>query len=286
MKRFVIGGAACLLPWQAAAAQAPVFDVHVHLPKLADSITDYERQVKGAPGDVTGFAGMWFGGANQAKAGNPGKNRAMNDVIIALAAKNPKMLPVGTVHPYDGQAALDELRRLSSRGIKLIKIHPHTQEFDASDPRVAALARLAGELGIVILMDNANIVPGDNEKLFNLAISAPRTNFVFAHMGALNFRFWNILKLARTAENLLGNNFYFDISGIVSLAAGSPIEEEFVWTMRNIGVDQLLVGSDYPQMSLNDATAALDKLNLTPEEKAKIRYGNARKLLGLGDDVE
>jgi hypothetical protein len=28
--------------------------------------------------------------------------------LIALSSKYPKMLPIATVHPYDGQAALDE----------------------------------------------------------------------------------------------------------------------------------------------------------------------------------
>ena len=59
------------------------------------------------------------------------------------------------------------------------------------------LPRLAGELGLVVLMDNANILPGDSENLFNLAVKAPKTKFVFAHMGALNFRFWNILEIGR-----------------------------------------------------------------------------------------
>jgi predicted TIM-barrel fold metal-dependent hydrolase len=47
-----------------------------------------------------------------------------------LAAKHPKMLPIATVHPYEGQAALDELRRLAGRAVKVLKLHAHTQEFD------------------------------------------------------------------------------------------------------------------------------------------------------------
>jgi hypothetical protein len=45
-----------------------------------------------------------------------------------------------------------------------------------------------------------------------------------------------------------------------------------------IGIDQLLLGSDYPQISLAATMNAFEKLDLTPEEKAKIREGNARKL--------
>ncbi|MCR5869903.1 MULTISPECIES: amidohydrolase family protein [unclassified Sphingomonas] len=145
------------------------------------------------------------------------------------------------------------------------------------------VVRAAGEAGLVVLMDNAGIVPSDNEKLFNLALSAPKTRFIFAHMGAMGFRFWNLLKAARTAEGLFGDNIYFDISATVTLAAESPIEEEFVWTMRNVGIDHILLGSDYPQFSLEQNAAALDRLGLTAEERAAIRYGNARRLFALKD---
>jgi len=274
--------AAALFVPQAAIAQ-PVFDSHVHLWNGETSIAEYEAQVKAAGLTITGFGGMWFGGPeNQAHAGNPASIRAHNDALLALAKKHPTMVPIATVHPYDAAAALDELQRVAGLGVRMLKIHPHTQRFDPADPRVLALVRRAGELGVVVVMDNANIVPGgDSEKLFNLALSAPRTKFVFAHMGGLNFRFWNILKLARTAEGLFGDNIYFDISAMVTLAADAPIEEEFIWTMRNVGIDHVLIGSDYPQFSLKQTLDALDKLDITPAEKAKIRHENARALLNL-----
>ena len=274
--------AALLLAPGAASAQQ-IFDSHVHLWDGEKSIGEYEAQVKSAGLTITGFGGMWFGGPeNQALAGNPDSIRAHNDALLALAKKHPTMVPIATVHPYDGAAALEELQRVAGLGVKLLKIHPHTQKFDPADPRVLALVRRAGDFGITVVMDNANIVPGgDSEKLFNLALAAPKTKFVFAHMGGLNFRFWNILKMARTAEGLFGNNIYFDISAMVTLAADAPIEEEFIWTMRNVGIDHILIGSDYPQFSLKQTLDALEKLDLTPAEKAKIRYENARNLMGI-----
>ncbi len=264
-----------------AQAQQPVFDMHVHLHRGEDSLRSYEAQLATDKVPVTAFGAMWFGGPNQALAGDTARIRAGNDSIIALAAKNPRLLPIATVHPYDGEAALAELRRVAGQGVKVLKIHPHTQKFDAADPRVLALANLAGTLGVTVLMDNANILPGDSEKLFNLALAAPKTNFLFAHMGGLNFRFWNILAAARTAENLFANNIYFDISFMVTLVAGSPIEDEFVWTIRNVGTQHVLLGSDYPQASLAQNLAALEKLKLTDAEKDAIRFGNAQKLFGL-----
>lgn len=266
---------------QDSAAQSRVFDSHVHLWKGEESLRAYEEQVKTAHLELAGIGAMWFGGPNQALAGQPQQIRTGNDGIVAVAAKHAGMMPIATVHPYDGAVAIAELERVVSKGIKVLKIHPHTQQFDPADPRVLALVRRAGELNVIVLMDNASILPGDCEKLFNLALEAPKTRFIFAHLGALNFRFWNILQAARTAEGLLGENIFFDVSAIVAMLADSPIKDEFVWTIRNVGVDHVLLGSDYPQYSLEQNVKALDSLGLNESEKAKIRYENARALFGL-----
>lgn len=264
-----------------AVSQEPVFDMHVHLREGAASAAEYEAQLAKAGVVPTAYGAMWFGGPHQALEGGTERIREGNDSIIALAQANPKVLPIATVHPYDGEAALEELQRVSTAGVKVLKLHAHTQRFDLGDPRVLALVRRAGELGMVVLMDNANITPGESEHLFNLAAQAPGTRFVFAHMGALNFRYWNILALARTADGFGMDNVYFDLSGPLHLAADSPIEDEFVWTLRNVGIDSLLLGSDYPQMSLVAALEALERLDLDESEKSAIRYGNAQRLFGL-----
>jgi predicted TIM-barrel fold metal-dependent hydrolase len=265
----------------AARAETPLFDLHVHLYESETSLREYEAQLKATGQEATGFGAMWFGGPNQALQGHPEQVRAANDNLIALAAKHREVMPIATVHPYDGAAAIAELERVAARGIKVLKLHPHTQKFDAADPRVLRLVQRAGELGVIVLFDNASIVPDDCEKLFNLAIEAPKTKFIFAHLGGLNFRFWNILKAARTAQGFFADNIYFDISATAVIVGGSPIEDEFVWTIRNVGIDHVLLGSDYPQYSLEQNVRALEGLKLDESEKQKIRFENAQRLFGL-----
>ena len=174
--------ALCLLSTLASAGE-PVFDSHVHLRDGEASLLKFEAEVRAAGIDLAGVGAMWFGGPHQALAGDLAAIRAGNDSLIALAAKHPEVVPIGTVHPYDGKAALDELTRIAARGVKTLKIHPHTQHFAIADPRVLALVTKAGELGMAVLMDNAGIVSGDCEDLFNIAANAPKTRFIFAHMG-------------------------------------------------------------------------------------------------------
>lgn len=271
---------AAALYYAPAWAAQPVFDGHVHLWEDEASLAEYRKTVATSRNELAGMAAMWFGGPHQARAGDLPAIRKGNDSIIALAAKHPDIVPVVTVHPYDGDAALAELTRVAGRGVKVLKLHPHTQQFDASDPRVLALAKRAGELGMTVLLDNANILPGDSERLLNLALAAPRTKFILAHMGGMNFRFWNILKLIRTADSLFADNIYVDVSGSLLLAADSPIEQEFIWTLRNVGIDRVILGSDYPQWTLDTAVEALERLDLRDEEKQQIRVGNARRLFG------
>ena len=210
------------------------------------------------------------------------KTKAKNDELIALSKQNTQLLPICSVHPLDGDAAMQEIRRLSVLGVKAIKLHPHTQKFEVTDERVINLCKEAGQLGLVVLMDNANIKPGDSENLFDLAIKCSDTKFIFAHMGGFNFRFWNIIPVARTAKGFYKNNIYFDISAMVVLLADSPVEDEFIWTLRNAGINNILLGSDFPQYTLKQAVDALDRLDLKQEEKNEILFENARRLLFPG----
>ena len=164
-----------------SSARSSTFDLHVHLRNGAESIDEYEAQVASAKRQVTAFGGMWFGGPHQALQGDTEHTRAQNDALIALASKHPKMVPIATVHPYDGQAALDELSRVAGRGVQGPQAsRAHAEVRRRRSPR-AQVRQQAGGLGVVVLMDNANIIAGDSEHLFNLAIRAPKTKFVFAH---------------------------------------------------------------------------------------------------------
>ena len=71
---------------RAATAQSPLFDSHVHRWNGEESLRAYEEQLKEGRLDVAGIGAVWFGGPNQALAGQAKQIRAGNDRIIALAA--------------------------------------------------------------------------------------------------------------------------------------------------------------------------------------------------------
>src|SRR5262249_29706429 len=139
LMRFILFAALLLLPSASAGAQVKVFDSHVHLHHGEESLRQYQDQLNAASISVAGLGAMWFGGPNQAPAGEIDQTRTHNDAQLALAARHPGLMPIATVHPYDGQAAITELERVAALGFKVLKLHPHTQKFDFADPRVLAL---------------------------------------------------------------------------------------------------------------------------------------------------
>jgi len=257
-----------------STAQQKIFDIHAHLWDGNKSLENYLKHLDTSNQNVTRFGGILI-----ATKGEPRQTSLKNDEMIALSKQNPKLFPICSVHPSDGNTAIQELKRLAKLGVKMIKLHPHSQSFDVKSKDVFKLCQQAGELGIIVLMDNAGIKPGDCENLFDLAVKCPKTTFLFAHIGGLNFRFWNLLPLARTAEGFFMDNIYFDVSATITLMADSPLEEEFIWTLRNVGINRILLGSDFPQFTLKQTVDALERLDLDPSEKNKIRYDNAYNLL-------
>lgn len=215
------------------------------------------------------------------RPGDMAASRALNDAAIAAARADPQhFYAIASVHPADGDAALVELDRLAKLGVKVIKLHPNTQRFDVADPAVARVTAKCGELGMAVLFDSFNPLDANElGKLLMLSLQQPKTNFIFAHMGFTQFR--DTLTLATLKKLGMGGNVWLDISAIGTAYAGSPVQPEFVWTLRQHGMDHVLMGSDWPVDTPATAIAAVRALGLTADEERLVLHDNAAKLLGL-----
>jgi len=273
----------------ASAAQAdagyhgPIVDVHAHI-RFTDTDAVTSDQGKGTPpiaavDDEAGVAQSAL--IVIARAGQIDKTRAQNDAVIAAAkASGGRFYPVASVHPADGVDAMAELDRMAAAGVKVIKLHPNTQNFDVSDPAVAAIVRHCGEKGLVILFDSYK--PWDLSemgKFLLLAATHPETRLILAHMGLSSFR--ETITFAQLRKLGIGQNVYFDVSAIAVLYANSPIQPELVWTIRTIGVDHFLFGSDWPVDTPATAERAVRDLGFTADEQKRIFHDNAARLIGL-----
>jgi predicted TIM-barrel fold metal-dependent hydrolase len=103
-------------------------------------------------------------------------------------------------------------------------------------------------------------------------------------MGFTHFReavaYATLKKLGRAS------NVWFDISAIATTYVDSPVQAEFVWTMRTVGIDRILFGSDWPVDTPGVAAAAVRRLGLSEAEQRQVFHDNAAKLLGFDDKPE
>ena len=76
----------------------------------------------------------------------------------------------------------------------------------------------------------------------------------------------------RKIVDYLISNFYITTSGYFNISA-------LMHTLTTMGLQRLLFSADYPYESTAKANAWFEHLAMNPEDKFKIAYGNAEKLL-------
>jgi uncharacterized protein len=261
----------------------PIIDAHAHIRFGRDDGVKPDQGIGTGPIEaIDREAGVTLSALIViARAHQMEQTRAQNDAVIAAAkASGGRFYPVASVHPADGPDAIAELDRMAAAGVKVIKLHPNTQNFDVSDPAVGAVVQHCGEKGLVVLFDSYK--PWDMSemgKFVLLSVQHPKTTLVLAHMGFSTFR--ETLAFAQLRKLGMGGNVYFDLSAIAVAYAGGPASPELVWTIRRIGTEHFLFGSDWPVDTPAEAARAIRDLGFTADEQRQIFHDNAVKLLGV-----
>lgn len=261
-------------------AKHPIIDAHCHIRTTPDetmlqTMDEYFATNKSV--DIS-----YLFGITMAKKGEIEKTRERNDSLFAMAKRNSRFIPVCSVHPNDGDAAIEELRRIKKLGGKIIKLHPLTQQFTILSNETVKVVKEAGALDLVVLMDGYGfIVPNYLEHLIQLSMVSQQTKFIIAHMGGPDFYKIAGFTLVKTLNPKMLSNVWYDLSATIHIYADSPYRSQFEWAIRNIGTDRILFGSDQPAVTLQNALDDFNKLDLSDDEKEQISYKNAKNLLGL-----
>ena len=106
--------------------------------------------------------------------------------------------------------------------------------------------------------------------------SFPNLTLVMAHLGMGYFD--ETTSLARTYPNL-----QFDCCAIINLtgAAGGPSDAELTALIREIGVERVMFGSDFPWFDPADAIQRLLGLDFSEQEKRLLLAENAIRIYKL-----
>ncbi|MDH5375604.1 MAG: amidohydrolase family protein [Candidatus Bathyarchaeota archaeon] len=183
-----------------------------------------------------------------AKKGDLAKTRAQNNWLSNICREDPRFEGFGSVHPRDGSAALEEMNRcVEELGLKGFKLHPNTQDFDCGDPALIEVLKRTAELDVPVIIDSYS--PWDDaqpSKLLKAILSSPETKICLAHVGMWWFMDFGVYGFAKQ-RTAIDANVYFDLSASCTLFYQTPFQEQFCWITRQIGPDNLLFGSDFPQ---------------------------------------
>ncbi len=203
----------------------------------------------------------------------------VNDLVAEYVARHSDRFPVGvgTVEVTHGEASLKELERMAKdlkfRGVVWHHTHSGVQVDDAfMRPILKQVAALR-----LIPFIHVGLKPYESlSKLEVLAEEFPQVTFVALAALARSDDADEALNVGRRQKNIL-----FDTGPVIYTREKGV--EAFV---KLIGPDRLLLGSDLyaSRPSYRRATTTLEIVKnsiVGAEDKAKILYGNARRLLGV-----
>jgi len=188
-----------------------------------------------------------------ARANDMDRTRGLNEWLAGVCDKEPRFFGFGSVHPYDGDKAIEEMDRcINDLGLSGFKLHPNTQKFDCGDSRVKDVIGHAGELGVPVIIDSYS--PTDNTqsgKIVEAALQYPKTALCLAHVGGYSFMDFAVFGFLTQCSGV-EHNVYFDLTAAYVWFYQTPFQEQFLWMTKQIGKDRLLFGTDFPLMGPRD----------------------------------
>ena len=158
--------------------------------------------------------------------------RVPNDRVLAWAAESDGKLVPFVRLALDGDDPVREAARCIDRGARGIKLHPRSQAFSVTDPRLEAVFVFASERRLPVLIHaGRGLPPGLGEELARVAGRHPEASLILAHAA--------IADQAAIASFACGMpNVFFDTS------TWSPLD--LLSLLGRVGPEQVLFASDIP----------------------------------------
>jgi len=200
--------------------------------------------------------------------------RQTNDQLAAFVRAHPgQFLAIAALPSTDSEAAMRETERVAPLGFAGVKLSP--ERLDLGTPEVRALVTRAAALKLLVYVEGW--WPDAAYEVGKLALALPQARLVLTHLGGVHFSdvlLFRVLDL----HPFTPRNVWFDLSGVAPLYANSPFASQLRWVCRQVGVDRILFGSDWPLTTLDDAAASVRQLGFTSVEQTEIFRENADAL--------
>jgi uncharacterized protein len=207
-----------------------------------------------------------------------------NEWLVDLTSQHRDIVPFVAIDPWvlSNRDLVAHLRSMHARGARGIKIHPVEQRFLPSDDRMTDVYRACIELDMTVLAHSGptrvGIQFGEPRAFAPVLAAFPELRLVLAHLGGAAWR--QCAGIAATYPEVL-----FDLSEIVAWvgAPRAPSATQLVDLVREIGVERVMFGSDFPWYDPGEMIEAVRALpSLTAAEAAAVVGENAERWLELG----
>jgi uncharacterized protein len=195
--------------------------------------------------------------------------RVPNDRVLAWAAESEGRLVPFVRLALDSDDPVREAARCIDLGARGIKLHPRSQAFSVTDPRLEAVFAFASERRLPVLIHaGRGLPPGLGEELARVAGRHPEASLILAHAAIADQA-----AIARFARGM--PNVFFDTS------TWSPLD--LLSLLGRVGPEQVLFASDIPygdQLYHQYLTlGALRRIGCTDDEVRASLGGTAMRLL-------
>lgn len=203
---------------------------------------------------------------------SPGNSRGVNE--WAIREHGGRIVMLGSVHPEE-ERPLDTLARIAGAGLPGIKLHPEYQNFRFGDERLNPIWQRCVELDLFVLTHAGGDIKFPPPYRSNPAELAafhrrhPKLTLILAHFGGMDM--WDEVE-----RELIGLPVYFDLAMIGGFNF-DPVR--LAQLIRRHGADRVLFGTDSPWTNQREAVDFVRKLSLTDDEKERILFRNAARLL-------
>ena len=256
-----------------------IIDFHAHI--YPDKIAEKASQ---ATGDFYGITPAYSGTSKELLtsgkaagisrfvllpvATKPDQVSHINDFIADEVSAHNEFYGFGTLHP-DCENILKETEHIISLGLKGIKLHPDTQQFNTDDKRLfEVFDYIQGKIPLLVHCGDKRFDFSHPRRLKNVIDNFPHLQVIAAHLGG-----WSLFDEA--FELLKDENCYLDISSTMMFLPPEQIEHY----IHGYGVERILFGTDFPLWRPEQEVASFRRLNLSSFEFERIAYKNALGIL-------
>jgi len=209
-----------------------------------------------------------------------------NADIAEWMRKYPKtFIGYGSVDPWKGKVAVDEVRRCADMGLRGMKFQQATQGFAPSDSRFFPIYETCNRLKLPVIFHTGTTavcagLPGGGGLLLEycrpipyideLAARFPELRIIMAHPAWP----WHDEQLAVMRHK---GNVYMDLSGW----APKYFPESIIHNVNTLIQDRVFFGTDFPMLTPERWLSEFAALPIKEAVRPKILLHNAAKFLGL-----